>query len=730
MKFPSNHPDLFCTQPWRLIVITTLVGLGAVDPVRAASATTNASVSELKSLSLEELMHVSVITATRVATDPFDLPFFTQALTQRDYERLLPATLPDWLQEVPGIMVQKTANGQGSPIIRGFTGFRTAMLIDGVRLNNSTFRDGPNQYWNTVDPLSVSRLEVVQGPGSVLYGSDAVGGTVNALTLDPGSPGPGLDWRGRTFVRASSAEESLTTRAETSGPLGDRAALQLGGTWKEFGDLRGGKDVGVQPKTGYGEYDFDAKFHYLLWPNVKLTLAHQTISQNDVWRTHSTIYGIDWEGLARGSDLQRSLDQRRHLTYVQLHAEDLPGFIEKASFNLSDHIQDETQYRVRNNRRRDLAEVDVNTLGTWLQLESPSPLGRWVYGTTFYHDWVSSHSRTYNADGSLQSVAIQGPVADESTYDLVGLFVQDNLPPLGPLEVIFRGRYEHIEAQAGRIQDPVTGQPYSYSKNWDSVVGGARAIVHLDREDHWNLYAAAGQSFRAPNLSDLTRFDTAASGQIETPSTTVKPEQFMTYEGGVKARYSRWEMEACYFYTDMRNLIVRTPTGRMINGAAEVTKQNAGEGFVHGVELNTHLHLHEQLTLNAAFSWLDGESATFPTSNPDFKVNEPVSRLMPTTALLSLHWEHPKVKFWGELQCQLAARQDQLASLDLADTQRIPPGGTPGYTLWNLRAGWRASEKFSLSAAVENLTDVDYRIHGSGVNRAGLNFVLGADVRF
>ncbi len=696
----------------------------------SADAANEATVDQLKGLSIEELMRVPVVTATRVATDPFDLPFFAQALTQRDYEQMLPRTLPDWLHETPGVMVQKTANGQASPFIRGFTGFRTAMLIDGIRLNNSTFRDGPNQYWSTVDALSVARLEIVQGPGSVLYGSDAVGGTVNVLTLDPPHPGPGLDWQGRTFVRAASAEESITTRAEGSGPLGDRASLQVGGTWKSFGDLRGGDDVGAQPKTGYGEYDLDAKLDYLLRPNVRLTAAHQTVSQDDVWRTHSTIYGLDWEGLVAGSDLQRSLDQRRHLTYLQLHVTDLPGFIEKASFSLSDHIQDETQYRLRGNRRSEVAKVDVNTLGTWLQLESPSRVGRWVYGTSFYHDWVASQGRTYNADGSLRSIALQGPVADNSDYDQVGCFVQDNLPPLGPLEVTLRSRFEHVEANAGRIQDPVTGLPYSFSKSWDSVVSGARALVHLDQDKHWNVYGALGQSFRAPNLSDLTRSDIAGSGQIETPSTSVRPERFMTYEAGIKTRYARWELQAAYFYTDIQDMIIRTPTGRTINGAAEVTKQNSGEGFVHGVEMQANWRFHEQLTAIATLTWLDSELDAFPTSDPALKVREPLSRLMPTTSLLALRWRHPQGKFWAEGQCLLAARQDQLSTLDRADIERIPPGGTPGYAVWNLRAGWRAGKNFTLSVAVENLSDEDYRIHGSGVNEPGRNFVLGAEVRF
>ncbi|HRV81833.1 MAG TPA: Plug domain-containing protein, partial [Planctomycetota bacterium] len=94
-------------------------------------------------------------------------------------------TLPEALRDVPQVMVQETSYGQGSPYLRGFTGFGTVLLVDGVRLNNSVFRAGPNQYWNTVDITSLDRLEVELGPNSPLYGSDALGGVVRAFTRSP-----------------------------------------------------------------------------------------------------------------------------------------------------------------------------------------------------------------------------------------------------------------------------------------------------------------------------------------------------------------------------------------------------------------------------------------------------------------------------------------------------------------------------------------------------------------
>ncbi len=139
----------------------------------------------------EPVFHEEIIvTATASERSAHDVPYTVEVFSATELrQRRLARTLPEALAEVPGVMLQKTAHGQGSPYVRGFTGFRNLFLIDGVRLNNSVFRDGPNQYWATVDPLGLERLEVVKGPVSSLYGSDAVGGTVNAITLaPPGAP--------------------------------------------------------------------------------------------------------------------------------------------------------------------------------------------------------------------------------------------------------------------------------------------------------------------------------------------------------------------------------------------------------------------------------------------------------------------------------------------------------------------------------------------------------------
>jgi hemoglobin/transferrin/lactoferrin receptor protein len=157
-----------------------------------------------------------IITATRSENLAASVPAVVKTLDKKQMEERLVRTFPEALVETPGVMIQKTANGQGSPFIRGFTGFRNLMLIDGIRFNNSTFREGPNQYWNTIDPYALDRVEVLPSQGGTLYGSDAVGGTVNAFTKDSGflrEAEGGFFAHGQADYRWSSAERSNVQHA-------------------------------------------------------------------------------------------------------------------------------------------------------------------------------------------------------------------------------------------------------------------------------------------------------------------------------------------------------------------------------------------------------------------------------------------------------------------------------------------------------------------------------------
>ena len=465
-------------------------------------------------------------------------------------------TLPQALRDVPQVLVQETAHGQGSPYLRGFTGFRNVLLVDGIRLNNSVFRSGPNQYWNTVDSGSLDRMIVEMGPASALYGSDALGGVVRTITRSP--YGDLHDPTGKLIYRFSDAGNFHIFRAEGS-YVGDNTGILLGLTAKDFGDVEGGKEVGVQPGTGYDETGADLKVEHWLDENSRLVFGHFRVNQNDVPRTHRTVDGINWEGLSNGSDLSRELDQNRELTYLQYHRDGGVGPFDAITTSLSWQNQTEERVRVRSDGRVERQGFDVGTLGLSQLMFRDGDSGAWTYGLEYYRDGVDS----FLDKGVNQTPAddIQGPVGDDATYQSLGIFAQDRIELNERTALIAGGRFTTIDAQADSVRDPVTDLPTSIDESFDNLSFSLQLEHELHPESGATLYSGITQGFRAPNLSDLTRFDTARSDEFEIPAFDLEEEKVLGFELGVRRTEGRTRYDLGAFYTDIEDGIVRFPTG-------------------------------------------------------------------------------------------------------------------------------------------------------------------------
>ena len=673
-----------------------------------------------------------LVTPILRGTSRFEAPATVEEIDARTIDRRAYRTVPQSLRDVPGILLQETAHGQGSPYLRGFTGFQNVLLIDGVRLNNSVFRSGPNQYWNTVDPFSVDRMEVVMGPSSVLYGSDALGGTVQVFTKSPWREMAGRDGvGGRVAYRWADAESYDQARVEVFGLAGEDTAVFLGVSHKEFGDLHGGSDVGLQRNTGYDEVDADLKIESFLDPDTRLTVAHQHVEQDDVPRTHRTAFGIDWEDLTVGSDLRRDLDQDRDLTYVQLDARELDGFLgifDRVVTSVSWHEQSEERHRTRSSGAVEDQGFDVETLGFFAHFfAGDGATGRWTVGIEAYHDQVDSFLDRYSNQTAADD--IQGPVGDDATYDLFGLFVQDEIALAAGTDLVLGVRANHAAADADSVRDPVTDEKISVDDDWQSVVGSVR-ITHELEPERLRLFGGVSQGFRAPNLSDLTRFDSARTDEFEIPAPDLDPERTTTLEIGVKALDEDTSAQVVAFYTDVEDAIARVPTGDVnAEGDREVTKDNVGDGYVLGLEVSGTQRLNEDWSLFGNLTWMAGRLDTFPTSAP-VKEEDWITRGMPFTLRAGLHVEPEGEGWWAEALATYADDADRLSTRDEGDTSRIPPGGTPGYVVLDLRGGMELREDLDLTVAVENVFDEDYRVHGSGLNRPGRNLVVGLSWSF
>jgi len=668
-----------------------------------------------------------VVTGTRSERREIDVPRTVRVLDGDLLRtRELARTLPEALNALAGVMVQKTSNGQGSPYLHGFTGFRTLMLIDGIRLNNSVFRDGPNQYWNTVDLFAIDGLEAVFGAGSLLYGTDAIGGVVNVKPPRLFRDLAGQRLESRVYYRVSGAERSQTGRLQVLGTLSPRMAMSLGLTGKTYGDVRAGGGIGRQAKTGYDEWNADGQVAYHLSDKVWLRVVHQQTNQDDVWRTHKTVYGTSWEGTTVGTDRRYVLDQFRSLSYVRCQVMDAGTFLHRLTLTGSYQRTDEDQVRQRSSGRTTESGLEVGTISLNAELEIVTGRGRLTSGIDYYRDFVDSYGRRYDSAGGLTLTQVQGPVADDAGYRMVDFFAQYELSLDRRFEVIAGGRYSNVAASAERVGLPdLSGPAPPISEDWQRVVGSAR-LVYIVQPASVRVFAGVAQAFRAPNLSDLTRYDAARSNEVEVPSPGLAPELFTAWEAGLKADLGMLSMRLSLYHTHITDMIVRRPTGDTLDGEAVVSKRNAGSGYVQGVELSAKLRPKSALALFSDLAWLQGEADAFPTSAP-VAVREPIDRKMPLTVRCGIDWQPVNGSYWLGMVLRSAHAQDDLSSRDVADTQRIPPGGTPGYVVLNTRAGLQPTGRLTLSMELHNLFDTGYRIHGSGQNEPGRGISLAVN---
>ncbi|NQZ56490.1 MAG: TonB-dependent receptor [Lentisphaeraceae bacterium] len=672
-----------------------------------------------------------VVTGSVIGVSSFEVPYTVKSLSENELSEKLVRSLPEALREIPGVLVQKTANGQGSPFIRGFTGYRTLALIDGIRYNNSVYRDGPNEYFSLIDFHTLESMELLLGPSSILYGSDAIGGSLNLRTKssDYLSEKEGLYAHGSQAYRFSSAEDSHQSRTEFEVGQGALWGMHLGFTYKDFGDVNAA-EIGEEKHTGYGEMSWDVRFDSKIDEKWKFTLAYQNLLQDDVWRTHSTIYGESLSGTTTGSDLRRLKDQQRDLTYVKFTGDSLQGMIARASVTFSLQDWNEEADRIKSSGKRILQGFDSSMYGIDMQLESDTEFASLIYGVDIYHDSVDTHRVDHNADGSVDKVRIQGPVGDDSSFLQAGVYLQGDFPLSDRVTLSSGVRYAYTKARIGRFEDPDTALAASFADSWESLVASLRLNYDLSSDGEWKLWSGLSQSFRAPNVADLSRFGTSRSDEIEIAATGLDPEYFLTYEIGLKAQTENYDLAATYYYTRIDDFITSTPTGNIVDGLTEVSKQNSSAGFVQGVELSARYYIDENWEAFANVGWLEGELDTFSSIGAADSGREPMSRIMPLTGGGGIRWHRSDDKLWFALSATVADRADELSSGDQGDVQRIPPGGTPGYALINFRGGYRIYDNMEINFGLENLLDEAYRSHGSGSNEPGIGLTVGFKVSF
>ncbi len=676
-------------------------------------------------LMAQDLLEPLLVTASRSEQLAADVPYSTAYIGGdflKDNDR---HSIPKALQFTPGVLVQQTTYGHGSPFIRGFTGRRNLLMVDGIRMNNSTYRGGPIQYWNTVDPFSIDHMELIKGQGSVLYGPDAIGGTLNAITK---SSNFRAEKEGEFFQHGLSSYEyrmngngSHIGRVESQMGIGGVFGLHFGISSKDFGDITD-SSVGRMSGTGYDEEAFDIRADWAIDADTTLTFVSQYVDQDDINRWHSTVNNPGWTHgnhvTSAGTYESRVYDQERFLTYLRYSGSNpmvgAPIQRWNATLSYQTTADSERQERddptdAKNIRRR---HVDLDTYGLDLTLETDNDHGTWIYGFDYYRDEVDSTGFNNNNAGTAYAEALS--LADDSTYDLLGAFGQYIWRPSDQWEITGGARYTYAKA--------TMGNSINESPNWDAFVGSLRALYRLD--ENWSVFGGASQAFRAPNLDDLTGAQTSKAGLTSLGSLNADPEEYITYELGLRRSSESLAFESSIFYTDISDQLVSVDQSSTDNTQKLV---NGGDGYIYGVEAEGIWNIDSEWSLRAFGAWQSGKTETPAYVGGPINDENP-TRLLPLTGSVALRWTSPSEKYWVQGRVTGAATEDRLSSSQQNDDrQRIPTNGTPSYIVASLNAGWQVNESLGLTCGVENLTDEDYRIHGSGQNEPGLMGVFGIE---
>ncbi|WP_411272871.1 TonB-dependent receptor plug domain-containing protein [Daejeonella sp.] len=628
-----------------------------------------------------------VITATRRSSALVKSPFSISVLKKKQMNELQYRSTPEALMSVPGVFVQKTNHGGGSAFVRGLTGNQTLILVDGIRLNNSTFRYGPNQYLNTVDHFMIDRVEVVKGSGSVQYGSDAMGGVIQLLTLDPGySDKPLL--HGIITGRYWSNNMEKTGRGQII-YSGRNFAASGGLSTKKFGALVGGDTTGRQTPSGYGEIDADLKLKWKLSDNAELIGAHQFVMQSNVPVYHK----VQLENFL----LNEMEVQQRTLSYVKLNISSLNQLYKKVSFNGSFQKSDETRNSQKNNSpsmRRELDEIRTSNASVDIVSEFGS---NWTSNTGFeyYFDKIDSYKEDINKL-TQATVRGRGLYPDNASYANSSIYNLHHFQ-IRKFNVEAGVRYNWFNAT---IPDETLGL---VNIKPDALVFNAG--INYGAGSHY-FYTSVSSGYRAPNIDDMGSLG-IVDFRYELPSFNLKPERNFNTEVGYKIQSDKIKGSLAIFYNKLSNLITRVKSeGEIINGYNVYRKENIENAYIKGGEGFINWQANEHWMINSFIAYTFGKNST---------KDEPLRRMPPLNGNTSFRYTLKRFYILGELAW--ASGQSRLAQGD-RDDNRIPKGGTPGWRVWNTFAGYKYKMlQFRLS--LQNIFNEDYRTHGSGINGVG-----------
>jgi len=696
-----------------------------------------------------------VVSASKFEQRKRDIPQKILSFDAKDVQFSTPQTSADVLGNTGNVYIQKSQFAGGSPMIRGFSTNRLLITVDGVRMNNAIFRGGNLQNVISIDPFSIQKTEVTLGAGSVVYGSDAIGGVMGFYTKQPQlSYSDTLYFKANTSLRYATANNEKTAHVDFNFGL-KKWAFLTNISFNDFDDLRmgahgpsdylrpeyvvtkNGIDVLeknsnplIQKPTGYNQVNLMQKVSYE--PNNEysfgLGIFYTETSKyprydrliryrNDVLRSAEWNYGP-----------QRWFMANLNLTKLSSNS----NLYDKLQVSLAfqnfqeSRIDRDFQSEIRNTTKENLDALSFN-----LDLEKNlSPKTELFYGLEYIFNTLGSKGSQYNIVDKTKTASISR-YPDGANWQSMAVYSSFKYKP-NPKFVLQTGlRYNHILSKSDFTENNVfLNLPFDDAKiNVGALTGTVGVSWSPNSIIQWKLNAST--AFRAPNIDDVGKVFDSEPGAVVVPNNNLKAEYAYGGELSLNLNFDEVvQLGLSTYYTFLDNALVRRDF--TINGNTEIEYngelsnvqaiQNASKAWIYGFEMEAKINFSKQLKLATQYNIMGG-------TEEDNDIEVPVRHVVPNFGSTHLTWKKDKLlidafaNYNNELSFNQLAPSETSKDYIYALDANGKPYAPSWYTL-NLRTQYRISKTTTLGVNLENITDQRYKTYSSGIAAAGRNFIV------
>lgn len=690
-----------------------------------------------------------------------DIPQKITSIDARTIAFTNPQTSADLLQNSGKVFVQKSQLGGGSPMIRGFATNRLLLSVDGVRMNNAIFRGGNVQNIISVDPFTIKNTEVIFGPGSVIYGSDAIGGVMNFYTKKPRfSDTDSLDVSGNANYRYASANNENTGHLDFN--LGKKKwAFLTSVSYNDFDDLtmgkngpdsylrnnyvvtRNGEDVLVEndnPRketpTGYNQINLMQKIAYKPNNNWSFDLGAYYSETSDFSRYDRLIRpNSEGDGLRSAEWFygpQKWFMGNLHL-YQNARGKFYDGLKITAAYQRFEESRNDRAFQdaIRFSTKEKVDAISMN-----IDFENKR-IGnlRLYYGGEYVFNKVASDGSQRNMETQITSDAASR-YPDGSTWQTIAGYINTEYKAKPNFSVLSGLRYSHvwIDAVFDKTFFPF---PFDDADLSTGALTGSIGFSWFPKAD-LQITLNGSTGFRSPNIDDTGKIFDSEPGSVVVPNPDLEPEYAYNAELGIRKNFKdKVVLKGATFYTYLVDALVRRDY--QFNGENQIeyngelsnvlAMQNAAKAYVYGFEFGMEAFLSENLSILSNLTLTEGieEDAD--------GMDTPARHVAPTFGDFHLIWKNQKLKtdlflnYNGEIAFKDLAISEQNKEF-IYDTDTDGNPFSPSWYTLNFRSQYSISNALKASFSLENITDQRYRPYSSGIAAAGTNLILGVGYRF